>query len=205
MKLPSILLLAVATSICAAQSAAAVPQSPPSLNQNPTVAIVDAGALSRAASAVAAAAATKELRRTMDRVNQASCPVVLTGAGLTPYLMLLNTSGDPSGNSLDLEFRNASGKEIRSMEFSARILVKRSIYDLDYLPAIRLYLTAYGTKSVDATFAQLRRLSLPEDIHPTLVEGITLEQVIFADSTTWTSGGNRYCGFSPSQMLQVAR
>jgi hypothetical protein len=141
----------------------------------------------------------------MDRVNQASCPVVLTGAGLTPYLMLLNTSGDPSGNSLDLEFRNASGKEIRSMEISARILVKRSIYDLDYLPAIRLYLTAYGTKSVDATFAQVRRLSLPEDIHPTLVEGITLEQVIFADSTTWTSGGNQYCGFSPSQMLQVAR
>jgi len=205
MKLPSILLLAVATSICAAQSAAAVPQSPPSLNQNPTVAIVDNGALSRTAAAAAAAMATKELRKTMDRVNQAICPVVLTSAGLTPYLMLLNTSRDASGNSLDLEFRNASGKEIRSMEFSARILVKRSIYDLDYLPAIRLSLTASGTRSVDATFAQLRRLSLPEDIHPTLVEGITLEQVTFADGTTWTSRGNQSCSFSPSRMLQVGR
>ena len=204
MKLPALLLLAVATSTCAAQSATSF-QATPSRGESSNVGIVDDQALSRAATAAAKAATLTELRKLADRVNQTNCPVVLTSAGLTPYLMLVDASRDPSGNSLDLEFRNTSGKEIRLMELSARILVKRSVYDLDYLPAIHLHLTAYGTKSVDAAFAQLRRLPLPKGIHPTLVEGITLEQVTFADGTTWTSRGNQYCGFSPSGMLQAAR
>jgi hypothetical protein len=140
-----------------------------------------------------------------DQVGQANCPVVLTSVGLTPYLMSLDTSGGSAGNRLALEFRNMSGKEIRSMEFSARILVKRSIYDLNYLPAIRLYLTAYGTRNVDDTFAQLRQLSLPEGIHPALIEGAALEQVTFADGSVWTPKNNQYCGFSPNQTLPVAK
>jgi hypothetical protein len=141
----------------------------------------------------------------LDRVNQASCPVVLTSAGLTPHLMLVDTPRDSAANGLDLEFRNTSGKEIRLMQFSAKILVKKSKYDLDYLPPIRVYLTAEGTRTVDATFAQLRHLSLPGDIHPTLVQGITLEQVTFEDGSVWTPVGNQYCGLKPDPMLSIVR
>jgi hypothetical protein len=204
MKLSALLVLTVA-STCIAQNTSISRQAAHSPSQDSQFAIVDDQALSHAASGVAAAAASKEIQKMMDRANQANCPVMLTSAGLTPHLMLLNATGDASENSLDLEFRNTSGKEIRSMEFSARILVKRTVYDLDYLPAIHLYLTAYGTRSLDATFAQLRHLSLPADIHPSLVENVTLEQVTFADGSLWTSRGDRYCGFSPNQTLPVAR
>jgi hypothetical protein len=210
MKLSALLLLAAAASACVAQNVIPFQKAVPSPDQNPNIGIVDDDALSRAVTAVAAEAEKKELQKMMDRVNQANCPVVLTGAGLTPYVMLLNTSSDVGSDSanrpgLELEFRNVSGREIRSMEFSARILVKRSIYDLDYLPAIHLYLTAYGTRSVDATFAQLRHLSLPQGIRPSLVEGITLEQVTFGDGSVWTPKNDDYCAFNPNQMLSVAR
>ena len=205
MKLSALLILVAGASMCIAQSKAGSLQTAPAAVQNPQVGIVDDQAISRAAAALAESAAKKELQKTMDRVNQAKCPVVLTSASLTPHLMLLKTSADSPGNGVDLEFRNTSGKEIRLMEFSARILVKRSIYDLDYQPAIHLYLTAYGTQSVDATFAQLRHLPLPEGIHAGLVEGVTLEQVAFEDGSVWTPTNNDYYGISPNQMLPVAR
>jgi len=141
----------------------------------------------------------------MDRLSQATCPVELTSAWLTPHMMLLNSASPSSGNGVDLEFRNASGKEIRSMELSATILVKKSIYDLKYLPAIQLDLTAYGTSSVDETFTQLRHLSLPTGIHPALVQDLTLQQVTFADGSVWTGRGDQHCGFTPGQTLPVAR
>ncbi|MGA7312609.1 MAG: hypothetical protein WBX22_01440, partial [Silvibacterium sp.] len=142
----SVLLLLAAVPTCVAQSNSASPQATPSLDPNPKMGIVDDESI-RVAADFAAAAATKESQKTMDRINQADCPVVLASAGLTPYLMLLHTSGETANNGgLDLEFRNASGKEIRSMEFSAEILVKKSIYDLDSL-RIHLHLTAYGTAS----------------------------------------------------------
>ena len=144
-------------------------------------------------------------RRIARESTGGSCPVVLTSARITPYLMLLETASDRPGNTLDLEFRNASDKEIRSLKFSARIFVKKSIYDLDYQPAIQLHLTTYGTRSLDETFAQLRRLSLPESIHPTLVEGVTLEQVTFADGSVWSAKDHDRCGITPGQMLNVVR
>ena len=201
----SVLLLAVA-STCLAQIKPATPPAAPSLSQTQSIAVVDDPAIAHAAAAVATAANVDQLQKMLDRVNRASCPVVLTSAWLAPYLMLLNTAGDSSSNGgLDLEFRNTSGKEIRSMQFSAKILVKKSKYDLDYLPPIRVYLTAEGTRTVDETFAQLRRLSLPEDIHPSLVQGITLEEVTFEDGSAWAPAGNQYCGLKPDPMLSIAR
>jgi hypothetical protein len=201
----SVLLLLAAVPICVAQGTSASLQATPSLDPNPKMGIVNDEAMSRAVADFAAAAATRESQKTMDRINQADCPVVLTSAGLTPYLMLLHTSGETANNGgLDLEFRNASGKEIRSMEFSAEILVKKSIYDLDPL-RIHLHLTAYGTASIDKAFAQFRHLSLPQQIHPSMVERLTLEQVTFVDGSIWTSRNDSYCGFAPSQTLPVAR
>jgi hypothetical protein len=200
----SVLLLAVA-STCLAQIKPATPPAAPSLSQTQSIAVVDDQAIAHAAGAVAAAANMDHLQKMLDRVNRASCPVVLTSAWLAPHLMLVDTPRDSAANGLDLEFRNTSGKEIRLMQFSAKILVKKSKYDLDYLPPIRVYLTAEGTRTVDETFAQLRHLSLPEDIHPTLVQGITLEEVTFEDGSAWAPAGNQYCGLKPDPVLSIAR
>lgn len=204
MKLSALLVLAALASTCVAQKMAAPPPTPPA-DQNAQVGIVDDQAMSRAATALAEAAAKKELQMTLERMSHGNCPVLLTSAWMTPHLMLLNSAGEPTGNGIDLEFNNLSGKEIRSMEFSAQLLVKKSIYDLGYLPPIHVQLTSYGTRSLDKTFAQLRHLSLPDGIHAGLLQGVTLEQVIFSDGSVWTPANSDYCGVSPNQSLPVAR
>jgi hypothetical protein len=130
--------------------------------------------------------------------------VELTSAWLTPRLQLLKSGDASGGNGIDLEFLNASGKEIRSMELSATILVKKSIYDLNYLPPMHLHLIATGTQTIDSAFAQFHRLSLPTAIHPALVQDLTLQQVTFADGSVWTGTGDQHCGFRPGQSLPVA-
>ncbi len=195
MKLSALLLFGACA--CVAQSNPA----PPS-NQNLTV---DDQGLSRAAAAMAASARLKDLDRMMDRISHANCPVVLTSAWLAPHLQLIRSDQDSGGNGIDLEFRNVSGKAIRSMELSTTILVKMSIYDLGYPPPVRLSLTAYGTQNIDSAFAELRRVSLPTEMHPALVESVRLEQVIFADGSLWSPNVDQYCGLAPDPMRSVAR
>lgn len=201
MKLSALLFLAVCT--CVAQTSTAFPSN--QIQASQTIGIVDDQAVAHAASAMAASAAEKNLQSIMGRISQESCPVVLTSAWLSPRLQLLRSDDASSGNGIDLQFRNASGKEIRSIELSATILVKQSIYDLGYLPPMHLYLTAYGTRTIDSAFAQLRHLALPGGIHPALVKGVTLEQVTFSEGSVWTPSNSDQCGISSDQMLPVAR
>jgi PHD/YefM family antitoxin component YafN of YafNO toxin-antitoxin module len=80
----------------------------------------------------------QKLQELTDRMNQVGCPVVLTSAQMTPYLLLLKASPNSSdapvdlgrGPGIDLGFRNASGKEIHSIALDAEFLAKQSIYDL---------------------------------------------------------------------------
>ncbi|HZD50461.1 MAG TPA: hypothetical protein VE178_17090 [Silvibacterium sp.] len=202
MKLSALLLLSSLLTGAFTRAGVAQSNPAPSPSQNLTV---DDQALSRAAAAVAASARAKDLQKMMDRVSRANCPVVLTSAWLTPRLQLLKSDEASGGNGIDLVFQNASGKEIRSMELSATILVKKSIYDLGYLPPVHLSLTAYGTRNIDSAFAELRRLSLPTEIHPALVESIRLEQVTFEDGSVWSSGTDQYCGLTPDPMRSIAR
>jgi len=143
--------------------------------------------------------------RMMQRSMQANCPVVLTSAFLAPRLQLLKSNDPSAGNGIDLEFRNASGKEIRSMELSATILVKKSIYDLGYLPPVNLHLTSYGTTNVDSAFDQLRRVFLPSNLHPAVVDSVRLEQVTFADGSLWTPANSQFCGLPHDPMRSIAR
>jgi hypothetical protein len=151
-----------------------------------------------------------QLQGILDRTAETNCPVVLTSAWLTPRLQLLK-SGDlasgslSGGKGIDLEFRNSSGKEIRSIELSARILVKKSIYDLGTLPPVHLHLTAYGTRNIDSAFAELRRLSLPDEMHPALVDSVRLEQVTFEDGSVWSPATDQFCGLKPDPMRSIAR
>ena len=146
-----------------------------------------------------------QLQGILDRTADANCPVVLTGVWLAPRLQLLKSGDASDGNGIDLEFRNASGKEIRSMELSATVLVKKSIYDLGYLPPVHISLTAYGTRNIDSAFDELRRLTLPTQMHPALVDGVRLEQVTFDDGSVWSPKTNQYCGLQPDPMRSIAR
>lgn len=144
----------------------------------------------------------EELRMYAQPEDQSGCPVVLTSAQLSPYLMLVRDKAGTGGPGLDLQFRNASGKSIGSIQLSVHIVAKQSIYDLRG-NSIELQLTAYGSRSVDSTFAELRHLSLPQGIHPILVEGITLQQVIFEDGSVWTPMRDNSCRFSPNAAQQI--
>jgi hypothetical protein len=206
MRLSALLILFAAASACAAQTApnsSAVPTLPQqSLNSGN-----GAVATRQRNWATLPELSKEELARRVEemqkRADQA-CPVVLTSASLTPHLMLLHAGSDSSKDGgLDLEFRNASGKSIYSMEFSVEILAKKSVYDL---AATRLHLdlTAYGARSADETFAQLRHLSLPEGTHPSVVESVTLKQVFYEDGTVWTAKDDA-CGIGPDRMMAIAR
>jgi hypothetical protein len=144
------------------------------------------------------------------RMNRVGCPVVLTSAQMTPYLMLLKTSPNSSdrstdlgrGPGIDLDFRNASGKEIRSIELDAEFLAKQSIYDLQ-AEKIELHLTAEGTRDINEALDHLRHLPLPQSTHPVVLNQIQLEQVTFTDGSVWTPIQGDSCRFSPNAAQQI--
>jgi hypothetical protein len=197
MKLSALMLLA--TSMCMAQAVTPRQSAAPSPNQNPNA------ATEYEELPIPSPAMQAEFLRMTERSMQANCPVVLTSAWLAPRLQLLKSGDSSSQNGLDLEFQNTSGKEIRSMELSATILVKKTIYDLGYLPPVHVTLTVYGSRNLDSAFNELRRLTLPSNLHPAVVDGVRLEQVIFADGSVWTPKTSQYCGLTPDPMRSIAR
>ena len=205
MKLSVLLILLAAASTCVAQSTAQ-PFAIPSLPQLSP----DSGSAMPAQQSVPILPQISEedlghkMRQMLNQVD-GSCPVVLTSASLSPYLLLLRSGGnDGRQGGLDLEFRNTSGKSIYSMDFSVEILAKKSKYDLA-ATRISLDLTVYGARSADETFAQLRHLSLPQAMHPSTVESVTVRQVFYEDGTVWTAREGSFCGLGPNRMMAIAR
>jgi hypothetical protein len=58
---------------------------------------------------------------------------------------------------------------------------------------------------MDKTFAQSLHLSLPQQILPTMVEKLTVEEVTFADGSIWTPATDSYCGLAPTPMVPTGR
>lgn len=205
MKLSALLLFAAASTAIAQSTGASSNLSPGQIE-----ATGDVSSAAAATVIITGSETTKDLQAASDRVNQVGCPVVLTSAWLSPYLMLLRDGMTPSpdtvrdGSGIDLRFRNASGKEIRSMELDAVFLAKKSIYDLNGVK-ITLHLTATGTDSIDSTFEHLRHLPLPAKTNPVLVDNVSLEQVTFADGSVWTAKGDGFCGFAPNGLKEIAK
>jgi hypothetical protein len=200
MKRSPLLALFAAASMCVAQSTAAPPAVP---GQGSTMSAQEDQRL-QAAIAATKAKLEAQIQIMTDRMNQVGCPVTLTSAQLTPYLMLLRASNGSSATEggLDLQFRNTSGKQIQSMEFQAEFLAKKSMYDLKAVK-VDLHLTASGTSSLDKTLDHLRHLPLPQRTNPVVLNSITLEQVTFADGSLWFPAQDNRCGYSPSQAMQV--
>lgn len=156
--------------------------------------------------------AAKQLQLRMHRLaeDQTGCPVVLTSASLSPYLMMLRASGGDNTyapaakGGVDLEFRNTSGKEIRSMQLQAEFLARKSIYDLQ-ANKITLLLSVSGTGDVDAAIKHLRHLPVASPNHPVALSHVTLKQVVFDDGSMWAAPQDNACGMSPDSVLRVAQ
>jgi hypothetical protein len=116
MKLSALLLLAA--SMCMAQAVTQHQGAASSPQQNP------ASGTAYEQLPIPSPAVQAAISKDMERAMQGNCPVVLTSAWLAPRLQLLKSGDATDGNGIDLEFRNASGKEIRSLDLSATILVK---------------------------------------------------------------------------------
>lgn len=126
--------------------------------------------------------------------SQAGCPLMMTRAHLNwPASYLPVTSADRvTEPNLALSFQNLSGKPIRSVSVTARILAKRNIYDLD-AAAFDLRLTFSGVDAADKAAEQLREIRLPAKMYAYGVTRVSLEQVMFADGSFWMTSPRNNC------------
>jgi hypothetical protein len=129
--------------------------------------------------------------------NQAGCPVVMTSAHLNwPASYLPVTAAEKvTQPNLALNFRNSSGKSIRSVTITARFLGKQSVYQLG-ASGFDLHLTFSGVDAADKAAEQLREIRLPEKMHAYGVTRISLEQVTFGDGTFWMPMGRSNCSLN---------
>jgi hypothetical protein len=129
--------------------------------------------------------------------SQAGCPVVLTSARLNwPASYLPVTSAEKvTEPNLALNFRNSSGKAIRSVTITARFLVKQNVYQLD-ASGFDLHLTFSGVDAADKATEQLREIRLPEKMYAYGVTRVELEQVTFGDGTFWMAMGRNNCSLN---------
>jgi hypothetical protein len=129
--------------------------------------------------------------------SQAGCPVVLTSARLNwPASYLPVTSAEKvTEPNLELNFRNSSGKAIRSVTITARFLAKQNVYQLD-ASGFDLHLTFSGVDGADKAAEQLREIRLPEKMYAYGVTRVSLEQVTFGDGTFWMAMGHNNCSLN---------
>ena len=133
----------------------------------------------------------------------AGCPLALTSASVAPAAGYLPVSPEPGHDgALRLQFRNSSGKAVRSATITAHLRVKRNIYALDASP-VDVQLTFSGTRELDRDLEQLRRIPLPDHAYLFGVAQVSLDQVVFADGTFWISQGTNSCSVRGGASLPI--
>jgi hypothetical protein len=167
----SVLLLAAAT-VALAQNQA------PAFNPQPDPAL-------EAKIRAQAAQIRVQLQSQMDWKNQTGCPLYLKSASVAPAAGLLPVGSRNSGDgALNLQFRNQSGKAIRSASITAHLKIKTNVYALDARP-LEVQLSFSGTSDLDKEADQLTRITLPGHGYLFGVATVTLDQVTFADGSFW--------------------
>jgi len=134
------------------------------------------------------------LLSTLAGVSQAGCPVTLTSARLNwpaSYLPVTRAEKVTEPN-LALGFQNSSGKAIRLVTITARLLGKHDIYQLD-ADAFDLRLTFPGVDAAGKAAEQLREIRVPATMHAYGVTRVSLEQVLFDDGSLWTAVTHNHC------------
>jgi hypothetical protein len=126
-----------------------------------------------------------QLQSQMDWKNQTGCPLYLKSASVAPAAGLLPVGSRNSGDgALNLQFRNQSGKAIRSASITAHLKIKTNVYALDARP-LEVQLSFSGTSDLDKEADQLTRITLPGHGYLFGVATVTLDQVTFADGSFW--------------------
>lgn len=133
----------------------------------------------------------------------AGCPLVLTSANVAPEAGYLPVASQPGRDgALDLHFRNSSGKAIASATITAHLRVKTNIYALD-ASRVDVTLTFSGTKELDREADQLTHIPLPDHAYLFGVAQVSLDQVWFADGTTWNAPGAGSCAVRGGASLPI--
>jgi len=116
--------------------------------------------------------------------SQVGCPVELTSASILPKGRLLPVKNSGSGyGDLQLGFRNVSGKQIRSISVVAELKIKRSVYDLDSTTVdVKFALPGLFSSDKDSTISRTMALT----VGAFGFDRVRLEQVEYADGTTWS-------------------
>jgi len=148
-----------------------------------------------------------QVREMLGRLNQAGCPLYLESASVAPHAGYLPVGSRGSdGGALHLHFRNESGKAIASASITVQLKSKRSIYDLD-ASVFTMPLTVSGVDVADKAAEQMRSFGLPDKMYLYGAARVTLDQVTFADGSTWTaSPSDNTCHTGPLMGIeQIAK
>jgi hypothetical protein len=132
-----------------------------------------------------------------------ACPLFFTNASVAApagYLPVGNRK--PDEGMLNLQFRNVSGKAIRSASVSATVKVKTNIYALDAHPIV-LQLRFSGVDDVDRALDQMTQIALPRHYYLFGLAQVILDRVTYEDGTSWTAPRKNYCGTQSHGMVQA--
>ena len=133
-------------------------------------------------------------------VRQMWCPVDLVSATIdTPARYLPVTTPEANSGSLDLTFRNAADRKIKSAALSVQVKAKKSIYDLDaYTLTTHLEISGIEVASGELS----RRLPLPVPAFG--VAQVILESVTYADGSIWSRKSSSGCRLNGQALARVA-
>jgi hypothetical protein len=102
----------------------------------------------------------------------------------------------PKAPSLSVELGNHSARKVKSIDLVVRVLVKDDIYQLDSTP--REFPIHLG--SIDG----VQRLEMGDAVMA--VDSVALEQVTYADGTTWRPAHRLACGYrAPGGAMERAK
>jgi hypothetical protein len=150
---------------------------------------------------LAQAVTSSQLQLKRPAVQKMWCPVDLISATIdTPARYLPVTKHNADSGSLDLAFRNAANKKIKSASLEVQVKAKKSIYDLDAY-TLTTHLEISG---IDVTSSELsRRLPLPVPAFG--VARVILEGVTYADGSTWSRQPGSGCSLDGQALARVAQ
>jgi hypothetical protein len=166
-------------------------------NQSPGVAVLSQGRVTVTNPAGQASPQEIEALAEMSvlaQPSQAGCPLMMTSAHLNwPASYLPVTSAEKvTEPNLALNFRNTTGKPIRTITITAQFLAKKNLYQLD-ATTFDLRLSFSEVDAADKAAEQLREIRLPQKMYAYGVTRVSLDQVMFADGSFWMAAGHNSC------------
>ena len=122
---------------------------------------------------------------------QIGCPVAFTDVALKNKARYMPIRDGTPDNSLAFQYKNQSGKQIKSIEVRVELNVKRSIYDLDATTITRDMTLTGDTADI-----------LPLNLIVYSLGKITLQQVNYVGGKVWTPKPTNNCSYLRTNTLE---